>query len=124
MMVIRLPLVVQIELVETVYVTGRPEEAVAPGSNADSPTYRLDCAGKSMVCATCEGAAAATSAVALMIPTPQLPAVEQELLVPSLGKAVDVVARRPRTSDSVRVGSTERSRERTPATCGAAIDVP
>jgi hypothetical protein len=77
-----------------------------------------------MVCATCEGAAAATSAVALMIPTPQLPAVEQELLVPSVGKAVDVVARRPKTSDSVRVGSTERSKERTPATCGAAIDVP
>ena len=36
--VIRLPLVVQIDRDATVYVTGRPEEAVAPGSNADSPT--------------------------------------------------------------------------------------
>ena len=59
-----------------------------------------------------------------MIPTPQLPAVEQELLVPSLGNAVEVLERSSRTSDSVRDGSTERSSERTPATCGAAIEVP
>lgn len=36
--VIKLPFVEQTDRVETVYVTGRPEVAVAPGLNADDPT--------------------------------------------------------------------------------------
>jgi hypothetical protein len=36
--VIKLPFVEQTDEVETVYVTGRPEVAVAPGLNADDPT--------------------------------------------------------------------------------------
>ena len=77
-----------------------------------------------MVCADCAGAAAAIRAAALMIPGPHVPAVEQEFALRSVANGVEVLARRSRTSDSLRDGSTERSSERTPATCGAAMDVP
>ena len=77
-----------------------------------------------MVCPARSGAAAVIRAVALMIPGPHIPAVEHEFALPSEGNGVEVLARSAKTSLSSRVGSTERSSERTPATCGVAIEVP
>jgi hypothetical protein len=59
-----------------------------------------------------------------MIPAPQVFAVEQGYAPVSLGNGVAVLAISARTSVSVSVGSIERRSERTPATCGAAMEVP
>jgi hypothetical protein len=63
-------------------------------------------------------------AAALMIPGPHVLAVEQEFAFASEANGVEVLARSAKTALSSSSGSTERSRESTPATCGAAMEVP